>query len=362
MSTHVTKHPFSVALKPTGSSFVAYPHAHNPRWLLPADKTLRSSGLNLYTPQKFKGQVLKRLMAWGWVRGEAVWIEDIDILLEQFAEVLGRGDLFLAFSAGTPGAYQKVTAQIMAANGEVLAYAKIAGQEYARHALRAERNNLTKLNEFEFLRPHVPQVLAGLKWRDFEVVVTSPGPERQGPKRFNQSHAEFLRKLQAAFGEEMPFGESNMWRKMNELYAELTSQLSDAWAARYAYAMALIEKQLGGVTLPLTLAHRDFTPWNTHIYTDGLLYVFDWEFAAKGYLVNYDRSHFQFMSSLLVGFFSASGKRWIKSLGQKERMMVLTYIVDLGLFYSQALFARGGAEDDLVLSAAATILDQAAGV
>src|SRR5690606_7709614 len=42
---------------------------------------------------------------------------------------------------------------------------------------------------------------------------------------------------------------------------------------------------------PAVLSHGDFTPWNT-FFVDGKLYVFDWEYADRGYPAGYDAIHF----------------------------------------------------------------------
>jgi thiamine kinase-like enzyme len=43
--------------------------------------------------------------------------------------------------------------------------------------------------------------------------------------------------------------------------------------------------------LPVTLAHGDFTPWNTFLMGERL-YVFDWEYAQPAYPLAYDAVHF----------------------------------------------------------------------
>jgi len=247
----------------------------------------------------------------------------------------------------------------MTPRGEVLAYAKLASRPLAVSSLDNERRILEKLATVPALRRQVPQVLLWRYQSETAALLLTAGPDKPGPQRLTTAHQDFLRTLHEAFREQRLFSASAMWRGMKHLYVELSPSLSGEWRDRYERALALLERELGGTTVSLTLAHRDFTPWNTRQRRDGTLFVFDWEFAATGYLAGYDACHFRFMAHLLLKRRTGRIDYIDKDPDGQAKANRLAHLIDLGLFYHQALFARAGTEDDAVLRHVAKYLDQA---
>jgi hypothetical protein len=75
-------------------------------------------------------------------------------------------------------------------------------------------------------------------------------------------------------------------------------RLSPEWVARLVKAINRLEGEGPQAEVTCSLAHGDFTPWNT-FFVDGELYVFDWEYAqANGSIVS-DLIHFVLASPRL---------------------------------------------------------------
>lgn len=353
---NLAKLPLSFCSAPTNRSFVAYPSTDRPRWLWPADGSLRRTSLSLYAPQKPSGVALKQFLVWGWLPGEPASIMGIDLLITQLSEVLEHADLRLAFSIGTPGAYQKVTAQVMSSDGDILAYAKIANQPLAQKALKAERHTLKKLQRVEMLRSHVPQVLMWTQWRDTDVLLMTPGPRRLGPKRFGASHVDFLRKLHAVSTTESLFGDSPIWQRQKEVYNEIAPYLPSKWTMRYERLFELLKDKICIIELPASLAHGDFAPWNTRTNDDGSLYIFDWEGAIEGAPPLFDIFHFLALSRAVRGkSFNVNRlpfrDKQMKSLHHRSlvQLLYLNYLLHMSLYYSDARIKVPHQGDDHIL-------------
>lgn len=351
--------------RPRGRFYLALPSIQRLRWLLPGKAGLRIGAVQLLNPSRFWGKLYKAFVRAGLVRGTLVWIEEEDLAsLEQvLARHIGVREVKLAFYLGTPSPYQKLTALVMRPDGKVIAYAKIATKPYARYALHNEHATLTKLRITPELASHIPNVLSFFSWQGAEVLVTGPGPTKPGPRFLGRHHWQWLRLVEGITGEYSSFASSEMWRNVLRTHEEVKNALPTQWKEHYAWALELLEDQLGPQEIPLILAHRDFTPWNTRSWPDGRLYVFDWEFSAWSYTPLYDYFHFQFMRALMQkGVFTPSlPSLWIYNARERgwkrAEMLFLAYIVDVSLFYWRACIAGGRKEEDLVLRQARMVLD-----
>lgn len=348
--------PITVAARGTGTEYLAVPSRGSPRWLLPVEPHLRRAALSLFRPQTLRGDLYKQLLVSGSMLKRIVAVPEAQALAATIGNALSRS-VKLAFYVGTAGAFQKATALVTSEIGEVLGYAKLATLPAARNSLENERNALQLLNESTNIARHVPQVLFWRADQHLALLLTSPGPEQGGPRRLGRTHRDFLDTLGQTLGEHKPFGASEMWAKMLMLFREIQPMLSAEWRTRYGEALALLTAELAPRDVLVTLAHRDFTPWNTRLFEDGGLYAFDWEYSSRGYLADYDRHHFEFMTSLLLA--NPMWWRYSRAPQGSSPLSRLAYLVDVGLFYHFALFARQGAEDDKVLRRVASELDEA---
>jgi Phosphotransferase enzyme family len=344
-----------IRLEPEGQGryYTAYPNLRGVRWLLPTDRpVLRRAGIRgLYQPASPRGLVLKRLVDGGVLRGEKVWLEEgaLAALEAAVAEALGEVEVRLAFYVGVPSPQQKVTAQVLSPAGKTLAYAKIATSSLARAAIEAEWRTLVRLSGS--LRGRVPEVLDWFSWQDSRVLLTTSGPERAGPRRLSGAHSSFCEGLFLSSAEELVFGGSPMWTRMVETLPRLNAEdLPGTLAALYEGALRRLGEELGPVSLPLSLAHRDFAPWNTRLGPEGL-FVFDWERARQGVTPLYDMFHFRAIQAAL--FQRRKYRPDLRSLEPLLRRLwpgghghlpslYLAYLVDMSLVYSEAQVAAPG--------------------
>jgi hypothetical protein len=334
-----------------GRTYAAYPNLRGVRWLLPTDRpVLRQAGIRgLYQPGSLRGRMLKRLVDTGALRGEKVRMEESTLgnLEAAMARALGEVDIRLAFYVGVPAPHQKVTAQVLTPAGKTLAYAKIATSPLAQAAVEVERRTLLRLSESESLRGKVPEVLSWFPWQEGKVLLITSGPAHAGPKKLSSVHSNFCESIFLSFAEESVFGESLMWTRMTETLLHLDTDLPDPLPAYYSRAFQRLSEELGSVLLPLSLAHRDFAPWNTRLGPEGL-FVVDWERAEERVIPLYDIFHFRaIQAALFERGRHLPDRRFLNHLLQRLwpeghrylPCLYLAYLVDMSLVYSEAQIA-----------------------
>ncbi len=323
-----------------GRPYALLPSRHRSAWLLPVESALRRTGLRAFGHRGLKGFVGRTLLAATLLRGERLWL-DVGPLERRLASVLGESDVHLAFCVGTSGPYRKLTAQVMTHREQVPAYAKIAAHRLAQASLECEHRNLLRLSTIDGLRDRVPGVLGWFGWQGARVLVVTAGAGPVGPGRLTGGHGEFLLRLHEAFAEEQPFEAGAMWARLVATVRRLAPRMPRDWSLRCEMALRQLTG-LGPVVLPLSVAHRDFAPWNTRLMPHGL-FVFDWETAAGGMTPLYDVFHFQAIQAAHAGrpFHPARGRhqelsgafwtKWTPHLA----LLYLAYVLDMGLFYME---------------------------
>ena len=349
-------------------AFHVCPSAAQPRWVFPSGAA-GCRALEEYVPHRLSGEFLKL-----WMRASLLSSRNLPVIATRQLPILERElsahlrqQVQLAFSLGTPGAYNKITATVLDCEHRVIAFAKIASLPFAQAAALQEERTLRSLEVCPALAPHIPQVLASFELNDARVLVTSAGPKGRPPSKFGTSHAAFLQALAEHSARTVRFEDSRMWRNMQAAFACMQNDLNAAWRVRLQTALEFINRELGDVQLPMRIAQRDFVPWNMRSARDGSLYVFDWEFAEPEYTPLYDQFQFEFMARLLLrrrGWTTAGAVRYLRSIHEQQSarvsLLFLTFLVDISIFYFQALIRRNGNReqpDDLVLPQTELLLD-----
>lgn len=345
-----------------GRPYRAYPSLSRARWLFPADTPIvRRVGIGqLFQPSSLKGRVLKRLISAGGLPGGKVSLsgESLSRLEAELADALSEPEVKVAFYLGVPGAYRKVTAQVMTPGGDSLAFAKIATSRLTQAHVEDERRVLLRLYESEGLRGKVPEVLRYFAWDQSKVLLMTGGPPQPGPKDLSSAHLELCREVFLPFAETHAFGESSMMTRMSEALSRSGPHLPDPWFTRLDQALERLRNELGSVALPLSLAHRDFAPWNTRVGPRGL-FVFDWDSGAEGMTPLYDMFHFQAIQSALLGRPEHLPDRHllrdlIDALWPEGHRylpwLYLSYLVDMSLLYSEAQVVAPGVGEQRVWS------------
>ena len=334
--------------KAQGRIYTAYPNLANLRWLLPANQpALRRAGIEgLYQPNSLRGRALRTIIGAGALQGQKVWLQEDDLerLETMVASVLGVEGVRLAFYLGVPAPHRKVTAQVLTPLGKTLAYAKIATSELAREALDTERRALLRLSQSKALQGTVPKVLGSVDWQGGTIVLISMGPPTPGPRGLSSVHLHFCTQVFNSFRVQNTFGQSPMLARMSEKWRTLEQISPQSLPANVEQALKRLHDELGAVSMPLSLAHGDFAPWNTRLGARSL-FVLDWERASEGMIPLYDAFNFQALQAALQGRRRGiRDRRFVMRLlealwpeGEKHLPnLYLAYLTDVSLLYSEA--------------------------
>jgi hypothetical protein len=334
--------------KTAGRTYTAYPNLANVRWLLPANQdALRRAGIEgLYQPNSLRGRAVRTIIGAGAVPGEKVWLEEDALarLETKLASVVGVEAVRLAFYLGVPAPHRKVTAQVLTPDGKTLAYAKIATSPLAQAAVETERRALLRLSESAGLQGTVPKVLGSLDWHGGTILLITMGPPRPGPRGLSSVHLRFCTQVFQSFRVQETFVESPMWTRMSETWLRLKHTSPETLPANLGPALERLHDELGPVSMPLSLAHGDFAPWNTRLGPRSL-FVLDWERASEGMSPLYDAFNFQALQAALQGRRRGiRDRRFPLTLldalwpeGQKHLpILYLAYLTHVTLLYSEA--------------------------
>jgi hypothetical protein len=346
--------------KTAGRMYTAYPNLGNVRWLLPASQpALRRAGIEgLYQPNSLRGRVVRTIIGAGAVLGDKVWLEEDTLarLETMLASVVGVEAVRLAFYLGVPAPHRKVTAQVLTPDGKTLAYAKIATSPLAQEAVKAERRALLRLSESADLQGTVPKVLGSLDWHGGTILLITMGPPRPGPRGLSSVHLRFCTQVFQSFRVQETFVESPMWTRMSEIWLRLQHNSPETLPANLGPALEWLHDELGPVSMPLSLAHGDFTPWNTRLGPRSL-FVLDWERASEGMSPLYDAFNFQALQAALQGRRRGlRDRRFLLTLldalwpeGRKHLpILYLAYLTHVTLLYSEAQSLVPGVGEKMV--------------
>ena len=334
--------------KTAGRAYRAYPNLANVRWLLPANQpALRRAGIGgLYQPNSLRGWAVRTTIGAGVMPGEKVWLEENTLarLETMLASVVGVEAVRLAFYLGVPAPHRKVTAQVLTPDGKALAYAKIATSPLAQAAVKTERLALLRLSQSAELQGAVPKVLDFLDWHGSTILLITIGPPRPGPSELSSVHLRFCTQVFQSFRVQQTFVQSPMWARMSETWLHLQHSLPETLPASLGPALERLHEELGLVSMPLSLAHGDFAPWNTRLGARSL-FVLDWERASEGMIPLYDAFNFQALQAALQGRRGGiRDRRFLLDLldtlwpeGRKHLpILYLAYLAHVTLLYSEA--------------------------
>jgi hypothetical protein len=278
--------------------FVVLPSRTRPRWLLPQRPGFASiDGSEIYTPFSLRAKLMKSLLTkiratgWqGWARHLVLIASKEPVAFDKIArEVTGEKQLAFALSLGTPGEFQKLTIQVMDAQGKILCYAKLPLTNAAGKRLKHEAQILSALQRYPSVRSRVPQLLYGGTWNNGYILIQTMLPGKPGPEQFSPVHDEFLSKLHESNSSTLPgravVGEvSRNWSRVSPQAGCRLQNLG-------ADALRIAARELDTARVPCGISHGDFAPWNTRMYLNNL-YLFDWESASMNAPRVWDQFHF----------------------------------------------------------------------
>jgi hypothetical protein len=286
--------------------FAILPSQTQPRWLLPLTSDRRAiDGFELYTPYSRATRLMKALVVrvratgWeGWVRHSVLVAARNPLPIEKLAtEVTGEKHLTFAFSLGTPGPVQKLTVQVMRADGKILGYLKMPLKPGAEQRLKHEADTVEMLQRFAKMRTHIPRLLFAGRWEDRYVVFQSAIEGQAGPVRMTERHEEFLKILQSCDPTLVPG--RKLVQRVAQRWERAASRLDTNWQRLGREALRIASRELDSVPIECGVHHGDFAPWNTRVQPKGLI-VFDWESAAWEAPVLWDKFHFLAQTECLL--------------------------------------------------------------
>lgn len=273
--------------------YLVFPSIGNPRWIFPDSACLILHAGHLVKPTRFLSRLAWELFKVGAkLRLPLHWLFPViacpsvggrqGALANFFSCSFGGGEVldFILYT-GAKGLYQKYTAQVMTAFGEVVCFAKMAATEDGRNQLARERENLQRLGLFRFQHILVPALLPVTPFGSFAVLALSSPPQGYRP------HLGNLTPLHArAIGELFSKVDGGV-QSLDDIVKVRANKLSqilhppETFADLPALISAAVDKLHAACPIeqfPLGYSHGDFTPWNT-LVKGAQFFLYDWELA-----------------------------------------------------------------------------------
>ena len=283
--------------------FAAVPSLAQARWFISLDTpAVAAASFSLYTParrsahlKKAAAKLAARLRLPMWYRDEIVIASRcLPPLEERLAKVFAGRDLRLALSAGAPepARNRKASAVVIALNGEILGFVKIADSEISRRIVEHEASILPALSDRSGLESAAPRLIDAGELDDRFIAVQSPLPGKPAPPRLTPAHALLLARLRT--------GRSKLAAETRML-ATIASRLSSLPHAPPELRQSLdaLMPMLQEMQVPVTIVHGDFAPWNLRLH-EGRISAFDWEYAELDGLPLIDETHFALQVGYLI--------------------------------------------------------------
>jgi hypothetical protein len=275
--------------------FAALPSLRNARWLVPLDSpAVSSTGLSLYTPSRLSAKlkrgalrVAMRTRLPVWYR-DHIWIAQRELPPIEAAvnPLFPDQSVRWALSSGAPeGARnRKASALVIAPDGKMLGFVKLARSEIARRILSQEAAVLEHFSKVPALAGTVPPFVFSGEIDVTRVLVQKPLAGVPAPLGLTTAHREFLKSLQSplcvsAADTSTAAGLLGRLRALDTLRPDLS---------------AICERVLGELRefeVPMTIIHGDFAPWNLRIH-NGKIGAFDWEYGEIHGLPLMDEIHY----------------------------------------------------------------------
>jgi hypothetical protein len=274
-------------------------------WIFPTNNPrVRWSSFGLYPAHRRRGRAYRAMLrVWltlgggsythrvvrkqtpGWRLGDLLW-PDMPTLST------------VAVYMGNPGPDQKITIQLMDAEGGILGYAKYADKTRPRSLIANEARMLEAIPED--VGPHLVRFTPFLQG-ELLVQTQLPGRTRMPRSpRLYRAHREFLERLIQPVGA-YPITEHPY---VNSLYTRAGSRR--AMLDRIVHA-------LGDSEWPVAFMHGDLSPTNMHWWREHYL-AFDWEYGSETGLAYVEAPHPMIeYASLIRGTAPQAAKRSISS-------------------------------------------------
>lgn len=295
--------------------YLLVPHGREPRLMLPAaGRPAAAAVLGFNKDRSRKAGLLSQVLAAGLRSGlggsllrDRVRVYDGGDASPQAADApdieahLGRvlgEEVAIALHIGPDRANRKPVAQILAADGRTLGYAKIGVNELTRELVRAERTALEALAKRPMPTVRVPTVAHTGQWNGLEILLLDPLPVRTRHTTLDRARMmSAVAEVAEVDGvERLPLTSAPYWDALRSRVAALGAGPGREIMA----ALDRIADGAGDRVLPFGAWHGDWTAWNMAALPDRML-VWDWERFGTGVPVGFDAVHYVTQDAVTEG-------------------------------------------------------------
>ena len=211
----------------------------------------------------------------------------------------GWGNDFAVFT-GTPGPNRK--AVVWCCYEGLGIFLKIALSKSSAVIIQQERAVLGQLAPYRFSLLRLPKVINNPWGSPSGALCLSDlsAPENKRIGYFTEAHAGALGELQQRTSRDIVIRSAGWWpRTVNHL-----QDLAASDDARFPKGMIrklqyLSDSIPSALTIPCSLAHGDFTPWNMFVSGNGIT-IYDWELSIPDAPPFWDAFHFVFQAGILM--------------------------------------------------------------
>jgi hypothetical protein len=279
-------------------------------------------------------------------------------LTRHLREVLGREDIAIAVGIGRPDPARKPVLQVFSLAGRPVGYVKLGWNAVTRELVRTEAAALETWASRGTGLVRVPRLLHQGAFGDLQLSVTAPLPRDVRAHRpvDRQPPLNAIREVAGLHGVETAvLGDTSYWRRLLARVRTASESGLEGAEAVLAGVLAALESRAAGLEVELGTWHGDWVPWNLG-WSNGHLYVFDWEHCAAPAPIGMDALHYHFQIELIlhgrgVGSAAAAararGPSLLPPLGVQERAVpwiALLHLLEVFLRAHEMRAAGGGVQ------------------
>jgi thiamine kinase-like enzyme len=292
-------------------SFASFDYINN------ADGTIRwfydsnckeAMHLSLYNSNSLKSKIYVSISRIVWKLGQGNLLSSGRFEMQQFLvdQVKTKYGIeeheICSFFTGTRGATRKVVADVQRVDG-TNEFIKIPLTETAEKLIKNEIDMVKSLNKFDFTTLSLPKISKHINGHA-RLSNVKPAFTISADK-IAAIHASAVGELYALSHERKAITETESWHVTNGnvyyLFNELeyTNNLNRKKIETLVKGLKQLYSTISlGESVPVSVSHGDFTPWNMYC-DEQRLYVYDWEMARNGIPMLFDLFHFSYQSVIL---------------------------------------------------------------
>lgn len=264
--------------------------------------------LSLYNSNSLKSKIYTSVSKIAWMLGQGNLLASGRFEMQQLLvdEVKAKYGILknekCSFFTGTRGATRKIVVDVQSDDG-TNEFIKIPLTETAEKLVRNEIDMVKSLNKFDFTTLSLPKVSKHInghaRLSNVKPAYTIPAD------KIAAIHVSAVGELCALSHERKSISDTEAWEVTNSNIHFLFSELVYSNNLDQKKIQTLVKglKQLYstislGESIPVSVSHGDFTPWNMYC-DEQRLYVYDWEMAKNGIPMLFDLFHFSYQSVIL---------------------------------------------------------------